>query len=137
MVAAPHANRVVAAVIEQAGRFLVARRPVHKHHGGLWEFPGGKVAAEESLREALARELAEELAVRLVACGECLHVEHDPRSGLAIHFIAAEIADEPQALEHSALAWLTPAALATLPLAPADARFASAVLAVRHDAPLA
>jgi mutator protein MutT len=126
----PPANQVVAAVIERAGRFLVARRPAHKHHGGLWEFPGGKVATGESLADALARELAEELEVTLTECGECLSIEHDPPSGLHIHFIAAVIAGEPRALEHSALAWLTPAELGDLPLAPADARFCRVVLAV-------
>ena len=34
---------VVAAIIQRDGRFLVGRRPAHKRHGGLWEFPGGKV----------------------------------------------------------------------------------------------
>jgi 8-oxo-dGTP diphosphatase len=128
---------VVAAVVERSGRFLVARRAAHKQHGGLWEFPGGKVAPGESLAAALARELAEELAVVPVACGECLRVEHDPHSGFDIHFIAVAIADEPQALEHTALAWLTPAELTDVPLAPADARFVRAVLAGQQSAPLA
>jgi 8-oxo-dGTP diphosphatase len=63
---APEASRldVVAAVIRDAGgRVLLARRPDHKHQGGRWEFPGGKVEAGESLDAALARELEEELGL--------------------------------------------------------------------------
>ena len=42
---------------------LMHRRPLHKHHGGLWEFPGGKVEAGENPGNALVRELAEELGI--------------------------------------------------------------------------
>ena len=127
---APVARRVVAAVVRREGRYLVARRPAHKHHGDLWEFPGGKVAPGEDLARALARELAEELAVQLCASGPCMHVEYDRDSGFEIHFIASEIAGEPRCLEHSALAWCDPPALMALQLAPADARFVLSRLAL-------
>ena len=52
---------VVAAVVENGGRFLVTRRQAGVHLAGLWEFPGGKVAAGESHEEALRREMQEEL----------------------------------------------------------------------------
>ena len=45
------------------GRFLIARRPTGKSHAGLWEFPGGKIHADETPEQALAREFAEELDV--------------------------------------------------------------------------
>ena len=44
--------RVVAAVIERGGRWLVGRRPIGKRHGGLWEFPGGKVNDGETTLDA-------------------------------------------------------------------------------------
>ena len=57
---------VVALCLEDAdGQLLLARRPAGKHHGGLWEFPGGKVEPGETPRAALAREVAEELAIRI------------------------------------------------------------------------
>ncbi len=44
---------------------LLQKRPDHKHHGGLWEFPGGKVEKGENPREALCREIAEELGIAI------------------------------------------------------------------------
>ena len=60
--------RVAAGVlVDAAGRVLIARRPADKHAGGAWEFPGGKLQAGESPRQALNRELFEELGVRIVS----------------------------------------------------------------------
>ncbi|HMM49600.1 MAG TPA: (deoxy)nucleoside triphosphate pyrophosphohydrolase [Miltoncostaeaceae bacterium] len=56
---------VVAALIERGGRVLVSQRGPGVGHAGRWEFPGGKREAGESDRQALARELLEELAVDL------------------------------------------------------------------------
>jgi 8-oxo-dGTP diphosphatase len=57
-------QKVVAAVIERNGKFLVARRKPGLTAGGLWEFPGGKVEEGEAAERCLERELAEELGVR-------------------------------------------------------------------------
>jgi 8-oxo-dGTP diphosphatase len=54
---------VAAALIDADHRVLIAQRPKDKHLGGLWEFPGGKVSAEERPEQALIRELNEELGV--------------------------------------------------------------------------
>lgn len=54
---------VAAALCDETGRVLLQRRPLHKHHGGAWEFPGGKIENGENPRFALARELAEELGI--------------------------------------------------------------------------
>lgn len=86
----PDDNRlqVVAAVIRQNdGRLLLAQRPAHKHQGGLWEFPGGKVENGESLAVALRRELAEELGLRVLSSRPLLTLDHDyPDLSVRLHF---------------------------------------------------
>jgi mutator protein MutT len=116
--------RVVAAVIERGGRLLVCERPAHKRHGSLWEFPGGKVEGDETDFEAVARELAEELGVRVMEVGPVELSVSDGESDFVIEFLRTRIDGEPQALEHTELRWATPAELAGLALAPCDARYA-------------
>ncbi|GAA5317763.1 MAG: 8-oxo-dGTP diphosphatase MutT [Candidatus Pelagadaptatus aseana] len=69
---------VVAAVIKNAdGEILIAKRPDHTHQGGLWEFPGGKVDAGETAREALNRELREELAIDVRGAAPFMEIHHE------------------------------------------------------------
>ena len=70
---------VVAGVIYHPSKqqVLIARRPEHLHQGGLWEFPGGKVAQGESAQQALFRELKEELAIEVNASTPLLCTAHD------------------------------------------------------------
>jgi mutator protein MutT len=62
-------QRVVAAVIQRNDQYLLCQRPAHKRHGGLWEFPGGKVHDGETDFDAISRELTEELEVGVVRVG--------------------------------------------------------------------
>jgi 8-oxo-dGTP diphosphatase len=117
------AIRVVAAVIERDGRLLLCRRPAGKRHAGLWEFPGGKLLPGESVAEAARRELAEELAVEVLAVGECLLEVPDPGSAFVVEFHPVKISGDPEALEHEALGWFRPDELAGLDLAPSDRVF--------------
>jgi len=57
---------VVAAIIIKRQQIFIARRPANKPLGGLWEFPGGKIEANESPFQALKRELKEELDIDIV-----------------------------------------------------------------------
>lgn len=68
---------VVAAVIrDAAGNILLAQRPAHKHQGGKWEFPGGKVESGEIPLHALSRELDEELGIQLQQAQPLIKIRH-------------------------------------------------------------
>ena len=111
---------VTAAVIVRGGRVLLCRRPEGKRCAGLWEFPGGKAEPGETLEACLARECREELGmdVRVGRALACV-----TREGLRITFLAAQIVHgEPQLLEHSALAWVTPQEARAYALCPSDAQ---------------
>jgi 8-oxo-dGTP diphosphatase len=120
--------RVVAAVIEDSdGRLLLCRRPDHKRHGGLWEFPGGKIEPGEDTLEATRRELAEELALEVLDVGALRYAVDDAGSAFRIEFYSVSVSGEPQAIEHSAIRWVAPDDLTSLGLAPSDALFASSL----------
>lgn len=114
---------VVAAVVRQGDRFLLGLRPADKRHGGLWEFPGGKVSEGESDAEALVRELFEELGVAAEPLGGPLAIHADPGSMFSIRFVPARLLGEPFPLEHDALRWVTAEEAREMRLAPSDARF--------------
>jgi 8-oxo-dGTP diphosphatase len=127
--------KVVAVVVCREGRYLVGQRPAHKHHGGLWEFPGGKLEADETLAAAAAREVREEMGGLLSDTGRVLSVVADQQ--IELHFLEASMAGEPHPLEHAALRWCSIAELRTLPLAPLDSLFVAQTLSrVERDLPL-
>lgn len=116
--------RVLAAVIRRQGRYLLCLRPPEKRHGGLWEFPGGKLEGDESLAQAAQRELMEELGVDVTGCGTLLFAHQEGGSPFRIEFVPVEIEGEPQALEHSAVRWVSIEESECLPMAPSDRAFA-------------
>ena len=116
---------VVAAVLrDQAGRVLLQQRPAGKHHGGLWELPGGKVESCENPRLALVREIAEELGI-LIETGDLSPAgfADEASAGTIVLFLynCRCWRGEVQALEGQKWGWFTPAEAAMLPLAPMDA----------------
>ena len=123
--------RVVAAVVVRAGGYLLGRRPVEKRHGGLWEFPGGKLDPGESTLEAARRELTEELALEVTGIGRRLMRVADGRTPFVIDFVEVFAEGEPVALEHEALGWFEPAVMSGMPLAPADAAFVRRLRQIR------
>nr|WP_282099637.1 (deoxy)nucleoside triphosphate pyrophosphohydrolase [Qipengyuania aerophila] len=114
------------ALQDDRGRWLMHRRPLHKHHGGLWEFPGGKVEPGERPREALVREIQEELglslaphAVQPVAFAE----ENETGSAKPIVIMLYSSAWDGSpvgALEGGEIAWFRPHAIDLLPKPPLD-----------------
>jgi 8-oxo-dGTP diphosphatase len=68
--------RVVGAMIEHGGRYLITQRKPTASLPLLWEFPGGRVEPGETDQAALARELREEMGVTVVVGDRVIHVEH-------------------------------------------------------------
>ncbi|MBB5517885.1 (deoxy)nucleoside triphosphate pyrophosphohydrolase [Amphiplicatus metriothermophilus] len=112
------------ALIDADGRVLLAQRPEGKPMGGLWEFPGGKIADGETPEAALARELREELDVDVTpAClSPIAFASHD--SGefhlLMPLFVCRKWSGRPKPLEAAALAWVRPGELMSYDMPPAD-----------------
>jgi 8-oxo-dGTP diphosphatase len=114
---------VVAGVIRHAtGRVLVAERPAGKHLAGFWEFPGGKSDPGESPLDALRRELAEELGIRVDAAEPLISVPWSyPEKAIVLDaWIVTAYSGDVHAREHEALRWVDPIELASLPMPPAD-----------------
>ncbi len=68
---------VAVGVITRGSAIFITLRPDHAHQGGKWEFPGGKVESEESVLDALKRELAEEVGIDVVTSEPVTIITHD------------------------------------------------------------
>ena len=112
---------VVAAVIVRDGEVLATRRGYGEWQG-WWEFPGGKMEAGESPRDALRREIREELDAE-IEVGRLLEtVEWDyPSFHLTMHcFICSLVSGSMNLNEHEAAAWLTKENIGSVKWLPAD-----------------
>src|SRR4051812_23732275 len=113
---------IVAAVIITAGRVLACERSAPPEVAGRWEFPGGKVEPGETDQQALARECAEELGVRVEVgdrVGPDVPLAHG-RAVLRVYSVRLLEGDRPQALEHAAMRWLSADELDSVHWLPAD-----------------
>ena len=113
---------IVAAIIIMDGRVLACERSAPPEVAGRWEFPGGKVEPGETDAEALARECAEELGVRVAVgdrVGPDVPLAHG-RAVLRVFAVTLLHGDEPRALEHKSMRWLAAGELDSVPWLPAD-----------------
>jgi mutator protein MutT len=114
---------VAGAVIDGAGRVLIAQRPTGTHLAGGWEFPGGKLEPGEDRAAGLARELHEELGITIATPRPLIRVRHayPSRDVLLDMWIVTRYRGEPQGLDGQALRWCTREELDAVQLLPADA----------------
>ena len=122
---ARHASTVVqvaAGLIFRDGRYLIARRKVGTHLGGLWEFPGGKREPGESLEDCLHRELREELGIAVTSPVHFRTIRHDyPAKTVELHFFHCAISrGEALALDCEEVRWVMPDELPDYEFPPAD-----------------
>lgn len=129
--AEPAAMLVVAAAMQRSdGNWLMQRRPKEKEHGGLWEFPGGKVEIGESPQTALVREIEEELGARLqpdslVPAGFATGAtQQGDRPIVILLYTVTRWVGEPAAREGGKPGWFTPDQIASLDRPPLDVALA-------------
>jgi 8-oxo-dGTP diphosphatase len=99
---------VVCAIIERGPKFLAARRAPGQSNAGLWEFPGGKVHAEETPSDALVRELREELGFDVKPAASLSSNRHSyPWISIElIPFVCTIVNGEPEPREHAEIRWV-------------------------------
>jgi 8-oxo-dGTP diphosphatase len=116
--------QVVAAVIEQQGKFLCVQRGVNKfdYISKKWEFPGGKIEAQESKENALIREIKEELNMDIFELKFLMTIEHEyPDFHLTMHtYLCKSIQNKPNLTEHLQFFWKNATELFFLDWASAD-----------------
>jgi 8-oxo-dGTP diphosphatase len=116
---------VAAALIDADNRVLLAQRPKGKALEGLWEFPGGKIDADERPEDALIRELREELGIAVkAACLAPLTFASHPYDDFHLMmplYICRKWEGFVQPLDGQALKWVRPKDLRGYPMPPADA----------------
>jgi 8-oxo-dGTP diphosphatase len=126
---------VTAAVLQHRGRVLLARRTDPEWLAGKWEFPGGKIEQGEDPREALARELSEELDLAVTIGAHLTTTRHAyPELTLELSAFLVDLPDDLPAPElrlrdHDRVAWLDPLKLGQVELAAADLPIVAALLA--------
>ncbi len=123
---------VAVALIARDGRVLMQRRRLDRAHGGLWEFPGGKIEADEAPEFAACREIREELgvdldisalqAVSFAADAPTLHQRH-----IILLYSCRRWAGEPACLDAQEIAWVAPERLEQLAMPPLDYPLARAL----------
>ena len=103
----PHFE-VTAAVIRKNGRILIAQRPLSGRLGGLWEFPGGKQEAGETLPQCLRREIKEELGVRIKVGQPIVSIDHAyTHFKITLHAFECQlVSGKPQALQVENFRWV-------------------------------
>ncbi len=115
--------RVVAAVIRRAEAILITRRRDDAERGGLWEFPGGKVEPGEAERDALRREIREELGCAIEVGPLVLRHHHEyPDLAVELAFYACRLpaGEAPRPMGVAELCWAAQGTLATYPFCEAD-----------------
>lgn len=120
----------VGVIINPENEVLLTQRPDHVHQGGLWEFPGGKCKADESIMETLVRELKEEVGIDVVRADPLIQIQHnypDCVVNLQVYKIVAY-----EGIAHSqegqTMRWVSMTTLKNIAMPAANAAIVQAVL---------
>jgi 8-oxo-dGTP diphosphatase len=131
----PRLRVVAAALFDAQGRVLIAERPAGKHMAGWWEFPGGKVAGDESDAQALVRELREELGVEARPEAEIMTLTHEyPDRVVDLVLWRVSASGTPNGLDGQQLKWVDCQTLGNERLLEADRPFIAALQLISSPA---
>lgn len=100
-------EHVAIGVILRGDKVLISKREKSSHEGGLWEFPGGKKEDEESIRQTLSRELAEELGIKVINSNSIFSVLYDYTEKMVKldFFLIKNFSGEPFGVEGQIIKW--------------------------------
>lgn len=124
---------VAVALVRGDGCVLMQQRPAAKRHGGLWEFPGGKVEREECPKSAACREIAEELGLELepgslTEVGRAAEAEGSAPRHVIVLYTCHRWRGEPQCRDAEAIAWVAMDRIPELAMPPLDYPLAAALI---------
>lgn len=102
-----HHHASVGIVIDNEHRILISKRPAHKLKGGYWEFPGGKIEEKEHPKDAIIRELKEEVGIEALELTPLMQHHHDyeKHSALLEVFVITRFIGEAESLEGQEIYW--------------------------------
>lgn len=123
-------NVVAAIITNSEGKILIAQRNLKKSQGGLWEFPGGKIELNETLEEAIVREIKEELNME-IKCNNYFDekiYEYPDKTIKLIALNCSMISDNYKVLEHEKIAWINLDEFYNFDFAPADVYFVEKII---------
>jgi 8-oxo-dGTP diphosphatase len=127
-------KRVVAALIVKGGKILVCQRTRHQTMPLKWEFPGGKIEEGEQPRDALRRELDEELGIDATIGDEVARIRHEYKSGNSVElrfYVVHEFQGELENRIFKDMQWVERKDLPSFDFLEADLKLVSDVAAGR------
>lgn len=104
----PHKRIGVAVIWNQSGQILIDKRKLEGTMGGLWEFPGGKIEAGETVVDCIVREIREELAIDITVGEHLMSIEHTYptfQMTLIVHH-CQQIGGIPQPIASDEIRWV-------------------------------
>jgi len=100
---------IISTNAQQQTQYFLTKRLANVHQGGKWEFPGGKVEKNETVAQALARELKEEINIKVLTCQPLIIIKHDysDKKVFLEVFIVDNYLNNPKAQEGQQQGWFS------------------------------
>ena len=112
------------ALVNELNEILLSKRPKNKHLGGYWEFPGGKIEANEAPEQALIREIKEEINIdinnKCIAPLSFSEFDYKEFQLLLLLYVCRRWEGEPKSMEKNEIRWVKPNMLKKYKMPPAD-----------------